>query len=462
MKDDELAYADLIEVSDLLRRRALSSLELTERILARIARLEPQLGAFAQVDADGARTAARQADKALARGVWRGSLHGVPVAIKDVIDTADLPTEAGMKIWRGRIPAADADCVARLRRAGAVLLGKTITSEAAFVEHSHQPAPRNPWCAGQSSGVSSSGSGVAVAAGLCYAALGTDTGGSIRLPSALNGITGLKPTWGRVSRRGVLPVAPQFDVVGPMTRSARDAAAVLQVIAGPDPGDPVTMGPIVPNYEEALQGDLTALRVGVDPVFLAEICEPGVLEILMRALTRLEAMGARRVDSILPGMDPWIMLNQAHAALASFHRDTYPARAAEYGAGMRQSLEAGQRLTGVEVSDAINAGQMLRARINALFDDVDLLLMPVVATERESADPVAELSDMALAMRRATATMMFSVTGHPTITLPAGMLSGLPVGMQLVGCHFDEALLLRAGHAWQQQTTFHRERPLGG
>lgn len=456
---DNWVYADLTEVSELLRRGELSSLALAEHMLARIAQLDKRLGAFAYVDTDGARADARRADEALQRGQWRGPLHGVPIAIKDVIDTAGVPTEGGMKVWRGRIPEADATCVARLRKSGAVLLGKTITSEGAFVEHSLQPAPRNPWDAAQSSGVSSSGSGVAVAAGLCYAALGTDTGGSIRLPSALNGITGLKPTWGRVSRHGVLPVAPQFDVTGPMVRSARDAAAVLQVIAGADRKDPITAARAVPNYAQAVEEGINTVRIGVDIAFLNDICEQPVLDALLTALSGLEALGARRVDIILPAIDPWTMLHQAHAALASGHRATYPEGAAEYGEGMRQSLEAGHQLTAVELSDAVNAGHVLRAQVDALFDEVDLLLMPVVATAVQPAGPMAEIDDMTLAMKRATATMAFSITGHPTITLPAGLINGLPVGMQLVGRAFDESLLLRAGHAWQQHTAHHRERP---
>lgn len=459
MNLNDWVYADLTEVSELLRRRELSSLALTEHMLARIEQLDAQLGAFAYVDADGARADARRADEALQRGQWHGPLHGVPIAIKDVIDTADVPTEAGMKVWRGRVPAEDATCVARLRASGAVVLGKTITSEGAFVEHSLQPAPRNPWNAMQSSGVSSSGSGVSVAAGLCYAALGTDTGGSIRLPSALNGITGLKPTWGRVSRYGVLPVAPQFDVIGPMVRSARDAAVVLQAIAGADPRDPVAATRPVPNFAEAVEGGIKTVRVGVDVAFLEDLCEPPVLNALRAALSGLQELGARQVDVTLPAMDPWTMLHQAHAALASSHRATYPERAAEYGAGMRQSLEAGHRLTAVELSDAVNAGQVLRAQIDALFDEADLLLMPVVATAAQPAGVASDMDDMALAMRRATATMAFSITGHPTLTLPVGMIDGLPVAMQLVARAFDEVLLLRAGHAWQQHTTYHRERP---
>lgn len=458
MSHDEWVYDDLVEVSERLRRGALSSSALTEQMLTRIARLDKQLGAFVHVDVDGARAAARRADEALQAGQWYGPLHGVPVAIKDVIDTAGMPTEAGMKLWRGRVPSEDATCVARLQRAGAVILGKTVTSEAAFIGHSHQPAPRNPWHAAQSSGVSSSGSGVAVAAGLCYAALGTDTGGSIRLPSALNGITGLKPSWGRVSRHGVLPVAPQFDVIGPMTRSVRDAAVVLQAIAGADRHDPITATRPLPNYLEAVEGGIGALRIGVDMTLLADICEAPVLAVLRQALADLEARGARRVEVALPPIDPGVMLKQAHAALASGHRDTYPARATDYGEGMRQSLEAGHQLTAVELSDAVNAGLTLRAQIDALFDEVDLLLMPVIATAVEPAGPPA-MPDMELALRRATATMAFSITGHPTLTLPAGLIDGLPTALQLVARPFDEALLLRAGQAWQQHTSHHRERP---
>lgn len=459
MAGDDLFFADLLEVSGQLRRCELSAVDLTEQMLERIRTVDAELGAYAFVSAEQARVDADRAHTELSRGHWRGPLHGVPIAVKDVIDTAGIRTEAGMKIREGRVPATDATCVARLRTAGAVMLGKTITSEAAFIGHSHRPAPHNPWCAGQSSGVSSSGSGVAVAAGLCYAALGTDTGGSIRLPSTLNGVTGLKPTWGRVSRHGALAVAPQFDVIGPMTRSAADAAAVLQIIAGADAHDPGVSTRPVPDYLQDIDRGLDAVRIGIDERFLAEICDNGMLATLIASLQELEALGARQVPLALPVVDPWVMLKQAHAALASGHRDTYPARADEYGEGLRQSLEAGRQLTAIDLVDAVNAGHELRARMDALFDHVDLLLMPAIAAVVQPVNPTGEGVDMAFEMKRATVTMAFSITGHPTITFPAGIIEGLPVGIQLVARHFDECLLLRTAQAWQRHTDYHRLRP---
>ena len=239
MTADELSYLDLVEVGDLIKARELSSVEVTHAALDRIARLNPRLKCYATLTPDLALAQAREADSEIARGILRGPLHGVPIAVKDLCHTRGIPTAAGMTIHKDYRPDRDAGVVTRLREAGSVLLGKLQLTEGAFgAHHPGIDPPVNPWSAAHWTGVSSSGSGVATAAGLCYGSLGSDTGGSIRFPSTMNGVTGLKPTWGRVSRAGVFALAESMDHIGPMTRSAADAAAMLGTIAGADADDP--------------------------------------------------------------------------------------------------------------------------------------------------------------------------------------------------------------------------------
>ena len=265
MTSDELSYLDLVEVGRRIQARQLSSVDVTQAVLDRIAKLDPRLKCYATLTPDLALAQAREADTEIARGTLRGPLHGVPIAIKDLCRTKGIPTAAGMPMHKDYRPDRDATVVTRLREAGAVLLGKLQLTEGAF--GAHHPAidpPVNPWSAAHWTGVSSSGSGVATAAGLCYGSLGSDTGGSIRFPSTMNGVTGLKPTWGRVSRAGVFALAESMDHIGPMTRSAVDAAAMLAAIAGADADDPTASHEAVPDYLGVIGEGVREVRIGID------------------------------------------------------------------------------------------------------------------------------------------------------------------------------------------------------
>jgi amidase len=464
MISDELCYLDLVEVGQHIKARQLSSVEVTQAVLDRVVRLDPRLKAYATLTPDLALAQARQADKEISRGAFRGPLHGVPIAVKDLCDTEGIPTAAGMLIHKAHRPHRDATVVARLRTAGAVLLGKLQLTEGAF--GAHHPAtdpPVNPWSAAHWTGVSSSGSGVATAAGLCYGALGSDTGGSIRFPSTMNGVTGLKPTWGRVSRAGVFALAQSMDHIGPMTRSANDAGAMLAAIAGADPDDPTASHEAVPDYLGVIGEGVREVRVGIDRALIAAGADADMVRATEEAASVLMQLGSQVLDVTFPSPDTvvrdWIPLCGVEAAVA--HEATYPSRAAEYGPLLAGLLEAGRSLDGRAVAKMLLHREAFRNQLNALFRGVDLLIVPVM---NAAAPTLAELAaagrEPAAVEARLRFTAPFDMSGHPTLTLPGGKTKdGLPVGFQIVGRPMEEALILRAGHAFQQATGWHRRRP---
>jgi amidase len=285
-------YTTLLEAASAIRSKKVSPVELTRSMLDRIAKLDPALLAYATVTPELALTQAAAAEAEIAAGSYRGPLHGVPIAVKDIFNTAGVVTAAGMTIYADNVPDQDATVVRRLRDAGAVLLGKLQNTEGAFVNHHPKiTPPRNPWNADYYAGASSSGSGVATAAGLCFGSLGSDTGGSIRFPSAANGITGLKPTWGRVSRYGVFALAETSDHIGPMTRSAADAGAMLGVIAGRDCNDPTTLLAPVPNYLAELDAGICGIRVGLDAAYNETGCDRATISAVRDARKVIEDLG---------------------------------------------------------------------------------------------------------------------------------------------------------------------------
>ena len=396
-------------------------------------------------------------------GRSRGPLHGVPIAVKDLCNTEGVPTAAGMAIHRTHLPARDATVVARLKQAGAVILGKLQMTEGAYgLHHPSIDPPVNPFHADYWTGVSSSGSGVATAAGLCFASLGSDTGGSIRFPSTLNGLSGLKPTWGRVSRAGVFPLAESLDHVGPMCRSALDAAIVLGVIAGADPDDPTAAPQPVPDYAGTIGAGVTGRRLGI-PMNLVGMTADSQAA-FDGAREGLTAAGAIPVDVVLPDFDEaalkWIPLCGLEAALA--HEATYPSRRGEYGADLASLLDLGRSLSGLDLGKLQLVRARVKGQVEALLAGVDLLLMPVmgVATPTLASLKAAGRTPQTAAARlRYTAP--FDLSGHPTLTLPGSMTAeGVPVGFQIVGRAFDEAALLAAGHAFQQATDWHTKRPI--
>jgi amidase len=464
MTPDELCYLDLVEVGRRIEARQLSSLEVTQAMLDRIARLEPRFKCYAQSTPELALTQARDADGEIARGTHRGPLHGVPIAVKDLCHTKGIATAAGMPIHKDYCPPRDATVVTRLQEAGAVLLGKLQLTEGAF--GAHHPAiapPVNPWSAQHWTGVSSSGSGVATALGLCYGSLGSDTGGSIRFPSSMNGVTGLKPTWGRVSRAGVFALAESMDHIGPMTRSAADAAAMLRVIAGADLDDATASHQPVPDYLGVISQGVREVRVGIDRALIAAGTDADMVRATEEAAKVLAQIGAKILEVSFPSPDAvvrdWIPLCAVEAAVA--HEATYPSRAAEYGPLLADLLETGRSLDGCTVAKMLLRREAFCSQLNALFSGIDLLIVPVMNVAAPT------LADLAAAGRAPPAvearlrfTAPFDMSGHPTLTLPGGKTNdGLPVGFQIVGRPMEEALILRAGHAFQQSTGWHRRRP---
>lgn len=461
---EALCYLDLIEVGRRIQARALSSVEVTRAALERIERLDRRLRSYATVAAETALQQAEEADRELGRGVNRGPLHGVPLALKDVCRTRGIVTAAGMSLYRDYVPDQDATVVARLKAAGAVLLGKLQMTEGAFSAHhpSIEP-PLNPWSAAHWTGVSSSGSGVATAAGLCYGALGTDTLGSIRFPCTMNGVTGLKPTWGRVSRAGVFALAPTMDHIGPMTRSAADAAALLSALAGPDPDDPTAAPLAVPDYLDDIATGIEGVRIGIDRALIAAGADADMVRVSEAAAAALADLGAEVRELRFPSPEQIardaVLLCAAEAALV--HDATYPARASEYGPVLAGLLELGHELDGRAVAAIVERRAEFRGRVEALFQDVDLLLFPAMNQAAPTvASFLARQHDPEARYGRIRFTAPFDMTGNPALTLPGGETAeGVPVGFQLIGAHFDEALLLRAGHAFQQASDWHRRRP---
>jgi amidase len=462
----DLHYLSLLDLSEHIRRRDLCSVDIVSALLARIAAFEPRLNGFLHVMGDSALADAKRADAELGRGQWRGPMHGIPIGIKDLIDVAGVPTTSGTEIMKDRVPAADATIVGRLKRAGAIVIGKTHMTEAAMLDHHPKyKRPDNPWKSGFWTGVSSSGSGVSVAAGFCYGALGSDTGGSIRMPSSACGLSGIKPTWGRVSRQGVFPLAETFDHVGPMCRTAADAATMLQIIAGQDPADPTALTAPVPDYAAELGAGIDKLRIGVDWSLLEDRVDTAVAESVRQAAVSFELLGAHLRDVALPPiaapMAAIAPLMMAEIRLA--HADTYPRHADRYGPSVARMLAGGDALAAIDVARAVQARMVWNGRLRRLFDEIDILLVPAAPGPTPRCEELDAMQGDAGALmdRISRYTMPFNVSGSPTLSLPCGFdRNGMPLGLQLVGPHLSEALLCRAGHAFQQATDFHTAHPV--
>lgn len=464
MTQKDLHYIEMLEIGKLIQSKKLSSVEVTQAQLDRIEKLNGALKSYVTVMADSALVDAQKADVEIAAGKQRGLLHGVPIAVKDLCWTKGIKTAAGMTVYQDFVPTVDGTVVKKLREAGAIILGKLQMTESAYADHHPTISPPvNPWNAAHWTGVSSSGSGVATAAGLCYASLGTDTGGSIRFPSAANGLTGLKPTWGRVSRYGAFELAATLDHIGPMTRSAADAGAMLGVIAGSDVNDPTASLRPVPNYVGEMAQGIKGLRVGIDTRWSSDGVDEPTKQVLAAAIAAVKALGGEIREVTVPDpahtVEDWFPLCGMEAAVV--HEKTYAARKADYGPGLAGLIELGLAQKGTDYQKIMLRRLDFAGRVKAMFEDIDLLLVPATGIASPTVDRMSKMgTDAELISAVLRYTCPFDMTGSPTITLPGGFTEGgMPVAFQFVSRHFEESLLLRAGWAFQQITDWHRQHP---
>ena len=452
----------ILEVSELLRQRKISPLELTRQCLAQIEKLNPTLNAFITVTADAALAQACNAEAEILNGGWRGPLHGVPLALKDLIDTAGVRTTAASAVFKDRIPTQDAEVVTRLKNAGAVLLGKQNLHEFAYGGSSvvsYYGAPHNAWNPAYITGGSSGGSATAVAAGLCYGAIGTDTSGSIREPAALCGVVGLKPTYGRVSADGVVPLAPSLDHVGPIARTVADTALMLQAIAGYDPKDKTSANVAVPKYFAEMNHPPQSFKIGIPRKFFYEDLDSEVATAVERALDALRKAGAHisEIEIDIP-TDRSLQTAESYAYHAEYVR-----RSPElYQPETLRRIRKGEDITATEVEQSRRDLNKRRAEIGRVFENLDVLITP---TTPIPAPALAELQQDPDLLRPRELLLLrnthpVDVWGLPAISVPCGFTaSGLPIGLQIIGPHWGEGKVLQLALAYEQTSHWYEREP---
>ncbi len=458
---EDLAYLGIAELGPRLARRELSPVELCRALLARCARLEPHVNAFITLTPDRILADAEAAARELAAGRVRGPLHGVPIAVKDLCWTKGERTTGGSKILADFVPDEDAVVVARLRAAGAIVFGKTNTPEFAYgpLNQYHYGPSHNPWDLERFPGGSSMGAAAALAAGLVPGALGSDTGGSIRHPANWSGVTGLKPTYGRVPLRGVIALATSLDHVGPMARSAHDCALLLSVIAGGDPADATTADVPVPDYAAALGGPVRGLRVGVPRGYFWEALPADIAGAVTAALETLGRLGLTLEEVEIP---EWPAAVEAGHVLirceaAAEYRTALRERPADLIPEVRARLEAGSATSAPDYVDALRAAGRLRLALDRLFRRVDVLALPGRDQTAPRMDAGGKLLEP-LSPRSYSSPL--NLAGVPGLSVPCGFdRRGLPIGLQLAGRAWEETTLLRVAHAYQQATDWHARRP---
>lgn len=467
-RDADLTNLSLAEASELVRRRRVSPIELTRACLARIERLNPTLNAFITVIGDEALAEARQAEGEIQRGKWRGPLHGIPIALKDLFDTARVKTTAGSAVFANRIPTEDAEVVRRLKIAGAVLLGKTNMVEFAYGANatvSNFGAVHNPWSVDRNPGGSSSGSGAAVASGLCYGALGSDTAGSVRIPASACGIVGMKPTFGLVSNRGVIPLSWSCDHVGPMTRTVEDNAIMLQVIAGYDPADTSSTRFTVPDYRASLRQTASRLRVGVPRDFFFDDLDPDFGAAVTNAIALLADITAGVRNVVLPSPpDKQESVRTAVRAAEAYlyHREWVTKTPELYQPETLFRVRLGADVTTPAYIQGMRDLAQARRVIEQIFEAVDVLVTPTTPVPPPTLAEIGK--DVPTSLRLGAPfirnTSPFNVYGIPSISIPCGFTrSGLPIGLQLSGPNGGEARLYQLAAAYERATKWHGQRP---
>jgi aspartyl-tRNA(Asn)/glutamyl-tRNA(Gln) amidotransferase subunit A len=463
-----LCSLTVAEVARLLESKKTSPEELAKSCLSRIHELDGLLNAFVFVDEKQALRDAKSAEEQIRNGNYRGPLHGIPVGHKDIFYTKTMPTAAGSKILKGFIPSFDSTVVALLRRAGAITIGKTNTHEFANGLTTDSPwfgPTHNPWDVARVPGGSSGGSAAAIAADMCMAATGTDSGGSVRVPASCCGVVGLKPTYGRCSTYGVIPLSWSLDHSGCIAKCVQDAALMLQALAGKDEEDPTSRDVPVSDYSANLRAGVKDLRAAVPRNFFFEAIDPEVEGAVRQAIVQLEKLGMRLVEVTVPLLDQVeavkyaILLSEA----ATYHERNLAERPEQFSAPTRRNLEVGSCISAVDYLQAQRVRRLLKQRFEQVFQKAEVLItptMPITATAigQQLVDVADREEPVPIALSRYTS--VFNLTGFPAISLPCGFSrSGLPIGMQLIGAEFDEATVLTAAYAYEQATEWHKRKP---
>ena len=464
----EICYMSAGDLSKLVQNKEISPVEIIEAHLTRIDATEPVLNSFITLLADEARGAALQAEKDIQAGRYKGPLHGIPVALKDLYNTGGVRTTSGSRIFDNFIPTEDCTVAAKFQQAGAILVGKLNMHPFAYgptgenLDYGHM---HNPWNPDMVTGGSSGGSGSAAAAGQCTITTGSDTGGSIRIPAALCGIVGLKPTYGLVSRHGLTALSWSLDHPGPMTRTVEDAAITMNVIAGHDPKDVASAKVDIPDYTSALTGDIKGLRIGIVKEYFETPLDPQVRKAVMDAIGLLESMGAEVKEVSYP------MFNQSQAISSTvlmseataYHRDLLEKDGHQIYEPVRQRLEAGLFISAAEYLRAQQARTIFDNQGRSLLDDVDLLAgptEPVTAPRIMASKVMAGEQEVGVVGALTQYTRPYNINGFPAISVPCGFSDeNMPIGLQLAGKPFDELTVLRAAHAYEQATDWHTRRP---
>jgi aspartyl-tRNA(Asn)/glutamyl-tRNA(Gln) amidotransferase subunit A len=447
-----------------IQARRISPVELVRATLDRIGAVDDRVRAFVTVLSESAMAAAREAERAIHGGNLRGPLHGIPIAVKDLYDTAGVRTTSSSKVMADHVPARDAAAVERLRAAGAIVVGKTVTHEFAYGVVS--TPTRNPWNLDHIPGGSSGGSGAALAAGMCLGALGSDTGGSIRIPSSANGVVGLKPTYGRVSKYGVFPLSWSLDHAGPMARTVSDVAILLGNLAGRDPRDPTSAREPVGDYMHELNSGVRGVHLGVPTNYFFDQCDAEVERAVREAIRALVDQGAEVREVTIPDLEVALAAEFAIVIpeASAIHQGMLRRQAGDYGEDVRVFLEAGELYLATHYLKAQRARRVIQGGLRRAFDGLDALLTPTLPYPAARHDQVtfqgSDGAEETVINAYVRTSCPFNLSGLPALSVPCGFThAGLPIGLQIAGRPFDEATVLRVGQAYQAATEWHSRRP---
>jgi aspartyl-tRNA(Asn)/glutamyl-tRNA(Gln) amidotransferase subunit A len=454
---------DIAGASKAILAKSISSAELTTQTLARIASINPHLKAYEQVLSEDARAAAKAADAEIASGTYRGPLHGIPIAIKAIYDVKGVKTTSGSKVRQDYVAKNDSTVVRKLREAGAVILGIVTTYEFAFGFDS--PPTRNAWNIDYIPSGSSGGTAAAVAASLCMAGVGTDTGGSVRAPAAANGVAGIKPSFGRVSKAGITSLSWSLDHPGPIAKTVEDLATLLRIMSGADPKDPDTKDVPVPDYPNAMRGDVRGMRIGLPTNYFFDDIQAPVGDAVTNAVKKLETMGAIIVPITVPGVDgivdSWMPIAVAEAA--AFHQHNLRTKTALYGDEVRLLLEVGELTLATTYINALRVRLAWQSQLKETMRDINVIVTPTLPnTAMKVGETISKIGSREESVFAVSARFCapFNMSGLPGVSIPCGFApNGLPIGLQIVGKAFEEEVVLKLANAFESSTDYHLRRP---